>query len=231
MLYLDVDFIPCFGAYEATKKLLFGNVELAKDKWAALVVPAFSIRGYCRTPSQCVKKFEGSLPVDFAGLRKQLAQNDTRLEVFGGGQAAQHSTNYTAWMTQEEDELRQLLCLTSTRYEPYFVVRKSKWLPRFDTRFTGYGKNKIQWVIHLRYRGWKFSVLPRVFVTHFPHPSSSARDVFFSDKNNRGQVAEQFSAFLEELHLESQRKHYQVSLPLCSKEDQKGDEVEEVWKR
>lgn len=36
------------------------------------------------------------------------------------------------------------------RFEPYLVVRKTHLLPKFDERFLGYGKNKIQWSANAR---------------------------------------------------------------------------------
>ena len=38
-----------------------------------------------------------------------------------------------------------------------------------------YGKNKIEWLHHLRWLRWRFFVLPKgAFVVHVPHPKSKA---------------------------------------------------------
>ena len=69
-------------------------------------------------------------------------------------------------------------------YEPYLVLpwcppgassRPRPLTPYYDERFHGYGKNKIQHVAHLRFRGMPFSVLPRAFLVHHPHPDSGAK--------------------------------------------------------
>ena len=52
------------------------------------------------------------------------------------------------------------LPLHFSRYEPYLVVRAGPPTPLYDERFTGYGKNKIEHVTHLRWAGWRFAVLP-----------------------------------------------------------------------
>ena len=86
--------------------------------------------------------------------------------------------------------------LPFSRYEPYLVVRAGPPTPLYDERFTGYGKNKIEHVTHLRWAGWRFAVLPprgrgdeaeapllslrfavlpRGAITHFPHPISDAK--------------------------------------------------------
>ena len=56
------------------------------------------------------------------------------------------------------------------------VLPVSPTTPMFEEAFHGYGKNKIQHVVHLRYVGFEFSVLAHAFVIHFPHPKSAAKD-------------------------------------------------------
>ena len=93
------------------------------------------------------------------------------------------------FLVDPERALKSLRCFHSNRYEPYVVV---PWCPTaasptspmpsnqpvspyYDERFFGYGKNKIQMIAHLRMSGYKFSILPRGFVTHHPHPESSMK--------------------------------------------------------
>mgnify|MGYP004686284661 FL=1 len=54
--------------------------------------------------------------------------------------------------------------------EPYVFVKRSAKLPRFDERFVNYGKNKVQWIIHLRLLGYKYYVLSHSFAVDVPHP-------------------------------------------------------------
>ena len=68
------------------------------------------------------------------------------------------------------DLLTPVTCFKSDTQEPYVVVRKSPDLPRFDERFVNYAYNKVQWIEHLRYRGYRFSVLTMGFAVDMPHP-------------------------------------------------------------
>ena len=75
------------------------------------------------------------------------------------------------------------------------MVPKAVSTPPFDERFVGYGKNKIQWVQHLRLRGFSFHVLPKAFVIHCPHEESRARQAW---EAFRGKKDALFQAFIQE---------------------------------
>lgn len=53
----------------------------------------------------------------------------------------------------------------------YVVVRKSPFLPSFDERFVNSPLSQAQWIEHLRYRGYSFSILMDGFAVAVP-PSS-----------------------------------------------------------
>ena len=89
--------------------------------------------------------------------------------------------------------IRRIKCFDSPRYEPYVVI---PWCPSskssnprpltlyYERRFYGYGKNKIQHISHLRFRGVPFFVVPQSFVVHHPHPESSVKQVWNNRKKN-----------------------------------------------
>lgn len=52
----------------------------------------------------------------------------------------------------------------------YLLVQKVDSLPLYDERFVGYGWNKVQWIEHLRYIGYRFYVFNNGFIIHCPHP-------------------------------------------------------------
>jgi len=109
-----------------------------------------------------------------------------------------------------------ITCIDSIRYEPYLVL--STWgpaTPRYDEQFTGYGKNKIQFVNHLRVAGFKFSVLPREFLVHFPHPFSPAKLTWLQNTTLRKHVDTQFASFMKKLAREYSGLNSSVT-PLCS---------------
>ena len=63
-------------------------------------------------------------------------------------------------------------CFREKSLEPYVMVKKWKYLPLFDERFINYGCNKVQWIEHLRYKGYEYNVLSHGFAEDMPHPKS-----------------------------------------------------------
>ena len=51
-------------------------------------------------------------------------------------------------------------------------------MPPFQEIFTGYGQNKATWILQLRRAGYAFYQVGRVFVIHFPHEESKAKEVW-----------------------------------------------------
>jgi len=142
-----------------------------------------------------------------------------------------HSTTRSSdWLAASAHWLapKPLTCFESNRYEPYLVL--STWgaaTPRYDEQFTGYGKNKIQFVNHVRFAGFQFAVLPREFLMHFPHPKSSAKLAWLRNSTLHQQVDNQFVAFLKKLTKEYSGVRSSMT-PICSskssqKPQQSGD--------
>jgi glycosyltransferase-like protein LARGE len=91
--------------------------------------------------------------------------------------------------------------MRSSRYEPYVIVPRLPSTPLYNEGFSGYGKNKIQFVMHLRYAGFKFRVLPFGFVTHMQHSKSALKGQWEdSATGHRDEMDALFRHFIEGLH-------------------------------
>ena len=83
------------------------------------------------------------------------------------------STPYDAWWRAAPgSEPISVPCFKSPRYEPYVVLPNLPSTPLYAEQFTGYGKNKIQFITHLRFAGFRFFALPGAYVVHVPHAKS-----------------------------------------------------------
>uniref|UniRef100_A0A7S2GM88 Uncharacterized protein n=1 Tax=Octactis speculum TaxID=3111310 RepID=A0A7S2GM88_9STRA len=91
----------------------------------------------------------------------------------------------------------KLRCFTSNRYEPYLLLEISPRVPKYDERYSGYGKNKIQFVAHLRKRSYEFFVIPGGFSVHVPHKVSKHKKAWMKeDSPHRSKMDAQFEAYL-----------------------------------
>lgn len=96
--------------------------------------------------------------------------------------------------------------MRSSRYEPYVIVPRLPSTPRYHERFNGYGKNKIEFVMHLRYTGFRFNVLPFAFVTHMQHAKSGLKEQWEnSATHHRDAMDALFKEFVESLHWKNRK--------------------------
>ncbi|CAG2161830.1 unnamed protein product [Oppiella nova] len=150
----DVDFLPMFGLYEYLKRSVAAmGLESASKK--ALVVPAFE-----------TQRYRISFPKTKAELLSMLDMGTLftfRYHVWTKGHAP---TNYANWrtattpyrITWEQD------------FEPYIVVKRD--IPEYDSRFVGFGWNKVSHIMELYAQGFELIVLPNAFIVHMPHAPS-----------------------------------------------------------
>jgi len=180
--FTDVDFLPSKGL----QQIIHGyESDFLADPKLAVVVPAFQYLHECEDSdagrSLCAKDME-KVPYTLKELiscQKKCVPFDSK----NAGGVGHGTTNYAEWWKQKQgvtDSLRKIPCLQSTRYEPFFVVRKGGYTPRYNEDFMGYGKNKVQFTRHLVQAGFRLSVLPQGFVIHAPHVKSE----YFQKWNN-----------------------------------------------
>ena len=198
IMYIDIDFWPSANLYDT----LHNNTstikdEFMKDSKLALVMPAFQLEnGICSLGSKekCSERDINSMPKTKKDLMPLLTQEvilrqkgkwkdidkrvtPFRLKVFPQGH---NSTNYDIWYNKQltPGDLHTLPCVQSGVYEPYLAVRYCKDTPPFQEVFTGYGQNKATWILQLRNEGYLFRQVGGVFVIHFPHEDSKAKEVW-----------------------------------------------------
>ena len=169
LLLTDIALWPSTNARSAALALR-GPRYLAQPH-LALVLPAFEYQG----GSDGKDASPSELPESFGELESCMGANGNRARcaIFKHATDTHLTTDYDRGWAQ--DEPAPGVCFRSLRYEPYLIVPRLNSTPTFDERFIGYGKNKIQWVQHLRLAGFVFHVLPRAFVVHYPHRESAAR--------------------------------------------------------
>jgi hypothetical protein len=170
VVYVDVDFWESVDLYEN----LLLHKDTLKDPKQAIVIPAFQLNRQCREWRDCREKNVPVMPHSKDELLDLMIEH--MANAFDPTNLGGHgSTRYKDWLDQRADELLPIECVNSNRYEPYLVFRHCHDLPPFQEAFTGYGKNKMTWVMQLRRAGYRLSQLGGSFVVHYPHLDSKAR--------------------------------------------------------
>ena len=85
----------------------------------------------------------------------------------------------------------------------------------FDERFFGYGKNKIEWIQHLRFSGFIFYVLARAFVVHCPHAPSTSRQLWQQYRAKKDRLFREF--------IELEMQNASIRTAMCVEVDQADD--------
>jgi hypothetical protein len=201
VLVVDVDFVPSMSLDEKIHEnlqlrnqqrvVVDGMIDEDRD---AIVVPAFErvLNKPCTTANSTF------IPRTLSDLMICVEDENCTVFQISNNWEGHHSTRTESWLKGDfygpeihlpDNSTTRLIkdveCFDSMRYEPYVVIR---WCPSgehadapkpvapyYDERFYGYGKNKIEMVSHLRFMGYKFSILPEGFIVHNPHVESVAK--------------------------------------------------------
>jgi len=231
ILIMDVDLIPSADLNDVIKDNLVDQVSSNDGKIPinAIVVPAFErkVNPPCSDIESCkgyLQKDPSFLPTLFNDMKECVRDNKCIVFQSDNNWEGHHTTKAQKWLKsewydepsendqQKASTIRQIKCFDSLRYEPYVVLpwcpstsssstKQQPLVPYYDERFYGYGKNKIQHISHLRYRGVPFYVLPRSFVVHHPHPESNVKQVWNDKKKNKlhGEMDRLYAKYIDEL--------------------------------
>ena len=184
---IDADFVPSKDAWE---KLLTWIYErdgiMALKQKNALVVPAFEYK----LQNRDVIPLE-ELPSTKEKLLQRLDSDDLikpfHIEYFSKGHKP---TDYNKWYKG----IAPYEARWEPRYEPYVVVDRNR-APRFWENFVGFGYNKLSFIMELHMDGFKFHVIPDVFLIHRNHPGREERR---SDTRMQIEYTERFRSYLKQ---------------------------------
>lgn len=171
ILLLDADLEPSSEAHE---KLQHHLKEVKDDgRKYALVVPAFERPDWSAWPEW--KHFNDYKVSTKEDLLKLIQMDPEAIEPFLKHRkpASHMATKSSFWMKTE----KRYPIKYSEDYEPYIVVRKGLDLPPFWEHFTGFGRNKLEWIEELHVAGYNFTVVPDVFAVHKQHAGYGIRNI------------------------------------------------------
>ncbi|XP_049746936.1 xylosyl- and glucuronyltransferase LARGE2 isoform X2 [Elephas maximus indicus] len=150
----DIDFLPAYSLYNYLRASI-EQLDLSSQRKTALVVPAFESLHY-----------HLSFPTSKAELLALLdagSLHTFRYDVWPRGHTP---TDYARWREAQAPYQVQW----AADYEPYVVVPRE--CPRYDSRFVGFGWNKVAHIVELDAQEYEFLVLPEAFTIHMPHAPS-----------------------------------------------------------
>ena len=178
ILYIDIDFWTSANLYDTIVHNPQIKQQLYQDPKLVLVIPAFQLQRISNCTDEtidCRQEHVTLMPHKVKGLSEGI--KNKRITIFDPTNRGGHgSTDYTKWFQQPSGNLHKIDCLKSHRYEPFVVIRYCREItPPFQSIFSGYGKNKMTWMMQVIRSGFVFAQLGGVYVIHYPHPLSSSR--------------------------------------------------------
>lgn len=157
---------------------------MLRRKFVALVVPAFQLDlappASLPADGPAAARFFGAsfhrVPSDMAALRECLRTQQC-VRFYAHTSPETHATTpYASWADAASGAPPiAIRCFRSARYEPYVVLPNRPSTPVYSEAFTGYGKNKIELITHLRFAGFRFYAVPGAFIVHMPHVKSAQK--------------------------------------------------------
>ncbi|XP_045453796.1 LARGE xylosyl- and glucuronyltransferase 2-like [Melitaea cinxia] len=189
---MDADFVPMAGLYEHLRTALKLINPYPQKK--CLVVPAFETQRYRASPPRYKEELLSRLSI-------RHTNGDVGPFRYREWPRGHRATNYSRWTTATAPYEVEW----QSDYEPYLVVHRT--VPKFDTRFSGFGWNKVSHSVELRAQGYKLVVLPDAFVVHTPHAPSPDITAFRADPHYRICLALLKNEFMNDL-----KTKYNVSL-------------------
>ncbi|KAM3966037.1 xylosyl- and glucuronyltransferase LARGE1 [Aphomia sociella] len=191
---MDVDFVPMAGLYEHLRDSI--RIINPYPQKKCLVVAAFETQRYRASPPRNKPALLARLTADVAPFRVREWPRGHR------------ATDYARWATATAPYEVEW----QSDYEPYLVVHRS--VPKYDTRFSGFGWNKVSHSVSLRALRYRPLVLPGAFVVHTPHAPSSDIAAFRADPHYRICLALLKQEFMDDL-----KRKYNVTFDVPSKPD------------
>ena len=178
------------------------RAELSRDDGDkdAFVIPAFQLNWICdvdEKDSDCYESLREMMPRTQQELRSLIDKEKVAVFDFHI-EEAHGTTNIKQWYSLEKYHVKPIDCIQSNRYEPYLILRNCNDIPPYQARFTGYGKNKIQQVLHLRRLGYRFAVIGEAWVVHWPHNKSESKISWNMKRNKKKHTNGEDSVFQRE---------------------------------
>ncbi len=183
---LDVDFIPSADTPTELDTLLpelLHDKEKKEARHVALVIPAFQ-RKYepnvdvinvplPQTKSELMKNLGVNISTDMLYTREYPRNYSTskyqpfHVDYYYKGHGP---TGFERWYKATEPYRIQY----EDKYEPYVLVNRFL-APRYWEMFRGYGWNKQSWLLEISKLKFRFTVVPRSFLTHVDHNPKGKR--------------------------------------------------------